>query len=190
MSAQHSESITVNTMRQDLIQAAVDAASVGYDAEQGHRTRASLTPQLAAEHLAKAAVSNGERACVIYHGPGVVLAVRFRDDARTTEPWEACSIAGYPTDDHYREAYRQLFEDEERQELERTLPTANQPLPTPRDPRPTPDGWAISRWITDRKTGFDNAKRVVVPAYEDYLKTTPPGAAGGAKIIRDAEPWE
>lgn len=187
---QKSRTITITTMQSDVIMAAVEAVSPLRGKDEGHRTRAGLTPHLAAKHLAKAAAKNGERACVILQGEGAVLAVRFREEAKTTKPWEACAVAGYPTDDAYREAYQELFGDEERTEPERSRPDEPAPLPAPKDPRPTPDGWAISKWIINRRARVCNSRRVVAPLYEDCLRPDPPGSCRGARIIRPAEPYE
>ena len=182
--------IKLNAMRKDSIVAAINAAVPAAEHQEGHRTRAGLSPRLAAQHLAALASANGDRACIVTRDEGSVLAVRFRQGAKTTEPWEACVVAGHPDDTSYREAHDTLFDQGPRPEPERARPLEPAPLPCPKEPRPTPDGWAISRWFTCRWQRVARSHRVVVPRYEDYLRPDPPGSNRGAEIIRLAEPHE
>ena len=152
--------VIIDNVTNHRLRAAVEAVQEpGADPDAGHRTRPGLSPRLASLELRTR--SGISRAVIINSAAGAVLAVRYQPGAKET--WEGVACRGYPQDEHYRQAYTELFKREPLDPPAARMRVLNPPEIGPRDPRPQRDGWAVSVWFYDSwKRTTAKATRLIV----------------------------
>ena len=182
------QSIVMNTMQPDRLRSQLAAVSANF-ADGGHRTRPGLTPYQAAQELIHHS-QHALTAAFVWDQDGAVFTIRYRSDTPAREAWEGVAVAGHPGDDLYRQAYQDLFRDDDRPAPALHMEVLTPPVTGPKDPRPTHDGWAVSVWFYDQTRRFANATRLIVQHYEHHLEPDLANYREHLYVLRKANPGE